>query len=94
VQSGAFTLMRPVLTALAWVCCAWELAPYMRGWRSYFGFCETPRVLVSLTCWGTLRPRCSARSRIISDLRCVLTEQRSPVYLSQAQHGEPGSDEI
>jgi hypothetical protein len=20
-----------------------ELAPYMRGWRSYFGFCETPR---------------------------------------------------
>jgi hypothetical protein len=29
-----------------------ELAPYMRGWRSYFGFCETPRVLVSLTSWG------------------------------------------
>jgi RNA-directed DNA polymerase len=26
-----------------------ELAPYMRGWRSYFGFCETPEVLVSLT---------------------------------------------
>src|SRR5262249_35484916 len=22
-----------------------ELAPYMRGWRSYFGFCETPEVL-------------------------------------------------
>src|ERR1700730_5975653 len=22
-----------------------ELTPYMRGWRSYFGFCETPRVL-------------------------------------------------
>jgi hypothetical protein len=21
-----------------------ELAPYMRGWRSYFGFCETPEV--------------------------------------------------
>jgi RNA-directed DNA polymerase len=19
-----------------------ELAPYMRGWRNYFGFCETP----------------------------------------------------
>ena len=19
-----------------------ELAPYLRGWRSYFGFCETP----------------------------------------------------
>src|ERR1017187_9779461 len=25
-----------------------ELAPYMRGWRSYFGFCETPEVLVGL----------------------------------------------
>ena len=21
-----------------------ELAPYMRGWRTYFGFCETPEV--------------------------------------------------
>ena len=28
-----------------------ELAPYMRGWRSYFGFCETPEVLVGLTRW-------------------------------------------
>src|SRR6202007_119371 len=34
-----------------------ELAPYMRGWRSYFGFCETPRVLVSLTCWIRVRLR-------------------------------------
>ena len=25
-----------------------ELAPYMRGWRSYFGFCETPEVLIGL----------------------------------------------
>ena len=24
-----------------------ELAPYMRGWRNYFGFCETPQALVS-----------------------------------------------
>src|SRR5271167_554821 len=28
-----------------------ELAPYMRGWRGYFGFCETPEVLLSLTRW-------------------------------------------
>src|SRR6266436_3891908 len=34
-----------------------ELAPYMRGWRSYFGFCETPRVLGSLTCWVRARLR-------------------------------------
>ena len=26
-----------------------ELAPYLRGWRSYFGFCETPEVLIGLT---------------------------------------------
>jgi RNA-directed DNA polymerase len=32
-----------------------ELAPYMRGWRSYFGFCETPEVLVNLTRWVRTR---------------------------------------
>jgi len=34
-----------------------ELAPYMRGWRGYFGFCETPEVLVALTRWVRLRLR-------------------------------------
>src|SRR5712675_3060340 len=34
-----------------------ELAPYMRGWRSYFGFCETPEVLIGLIRWGRLRLR-------------------------------------
>ena len=34
-----------------------ELTPYMRGWRSYFGFCETPEVLVYLTRWVRLRLR-------------------------------------
>ena len=34
-----------------------ELVPYMRGWRSYFGFCETPRVLASLTSWVRARLR-------------------------------------
>jgi RNA-directed DNA polymerase len=34
-----------------------ELAPYMRGWRDYFGFCETPETLVSLTRWVRLRLR-------------------------------------
>jgi RNA-directed DNA polymerase len=36
-----------------------ELAPYLRGWRSYFGFCETPEVLVSLTGWVRRRLRCA-----------------------------------
>jgi RNA-directed DNA polymerase len=34
-----------------------ELARYMQGWRSYFGFCETPEVLVALTRWVRLRLR-------------------------------------
>jgi RNA-directed DNA polymerase len=34
-----------------------ELAPFMRGWRGYFGFCETPEVLIYLTRWVRLRLR-------------------------------------
>jgi RNA-directed DNA polymerase len=34
-----------------------ELAPYMQGWRGYFGFCETPEVLLYLTRWVRLRLR-------------------------------------
>jgi RNA-directed DNA polymerase len=34
-----------------------ELAPYMRGWRGYFGFCETPEVLRYLTRWVRMRLR-------------------------------------
>src|ERR1019366_567216 len=30
---------------------------YIRGWRSYFGFCETPAVLLNLTRWVRLRLR-------------------------------------
>ena len=38
-----------------------ELAPYMRGSRSYFGFCETPEVLIGLTRWVRLRLRVLSR---------------------------------
>ena len=34
-----------------------ELGSYMRGWRGYFGFCETPEVLIGLTRWVRLRLR-------------------------------------
>ena len=34
-----------------------KLAPYMRGWRGYFGFCETPDLLIQLTGWVRLRLR-------------------------------------
>ncbi len=34
-----------------------ELAPYMRGWSNYFGFCQTPSVLIALTSWVRVRLR-------------------------------------
>ena len=41
-----------------------ELAPYMRGWRGYFGFCETPEVLIALTRWVRLRYGVSGKHRV------------------------------
>jgi RNA-directed DNA polymerase len=34
-----------------------KLAPYMEGWRGYFGFCETPDLLINLTRWVRRRLR-------------------------------------
>jgi RNA-directed DNA polymerase len=36
-----------------------ELAQYIRGWRGYFGFCETPSVLQHLDSWVRRRIRCA-----------------------------------
>ena len=36
-----------------------QLATYMVGWRGYFGFCETPEVLIGLIRWVRLRLRCA-----------------------------------
>jgi hypothetical protein len=39
-------------------CSKWNArAMSMRGWRGYFGFCQTPAVLVALTRWVRLRLR-------------------------------------
>ncbi len=35
-----------------------ELARYLPGWRSYFGFCQTPSVLAKLDRWIRRRLRC------------------------------------
>jgi RNA-directed DNA polymerase len=35
-----------------------ELAPYLRGWRGYFAFCETPTRLRDLDSWVHRRLRC------------------------------------
>ena len=34
-----------------------ELRPYLIGWRSFFGFCQTPRVLTNLEAWIRRRLR-------------------------------------
>ena len=36
-----------------------ELAQYLRGWRGYFGFCETRSVLRGLDSWVRRRVRCA-----------------------------------
>jgi RNA-directed DNA polymerase len=36
-----------------------ELSRYLRGWRGYFGFCETPSVLKHLESWVRRRVRCA-----------------------------------
>jgi RNA-directed DNA polymerase len=34
-----------------------KLKPYLLGWRGYFGFCQTPRVLTNLEAWIRRRLR-------------------------------------
>lgn len=34
-----------------------DLKPYLIGWRGYFGFCQTPRVLTNLEAWIRRRMR-------------------------------------
>jgi hypothetical protein len=49
-----------------------ELAPFMRGWRGYFGFCETPEVLIYLTRWGSgLLCGGSGKLRVVVGQRCL-----------------------
>lgn len=45
----------------------------MRGWRSYFGFCETPEVLIGLTRWFRLRLRAACGG----SFQCVLQIARA-----------------
>ena len=35
-----------------------QLSSYLRGWGSYFGFCQTPSVLATLNSWVRRRLRC------------------------------------
>src|ERR1700730_6694648 len=77
-----------------------ELAPYMRGWRNFFGFCETPEALVALTRWVRLRLRaalwrqwktpCRRRAalialRVFGQLCNTADSGRGPWYIARSK---------
>ncbi len=78
-----------------------ELAPYLRCWRSYFGFRETPEVLTGLSRWVRLRlrsapwrqwktPRCRQAALLQLGIGPRLASHtagsgRGPWYLARAQ---------
>jgi RNA-directed DNA polymerase len=53
-----------------------ELKPYIMGWRGYFGFCQTPRVLTNFEAWIRRRLRLylwrqwRTRQNRFAELRC------------------------
>jgi RNA-directed DNA polymerase len=77
-----------------------DLTQYLRGWRGYFGFCETPTVLEELDSWVRRRLRCAywiqwktARRRLDALFRLGVPRElaantagsnRGPWYLSQS----------
>ena len=64
-----------------------ELATYMRGWRGYFGFCETPEVLVALTRWVRLRLR-AALWRVENTTASPSGTGRTAHLGATAKHGQ------
>ena len=72
--------------ALAFETTMEELAAYMRGWCGYFGFSETPEVLVALTRWVRWRPRAAlgASGKQLSlywAFKCILQIARPAVLV-------------
>jgi RNA-directed DNA polymerase len=78
-----------------------QLARYLRGWRGYFGFCETPGVLTELDKWvrrrvrhafwrqwQTGRNRCAElwrRGANLSSARKAAGSRRGPWRMSQTE---------
>lgn len=68
-----------------------ELKPYLIGWRGYFGFCQTPRVLSNLEAWIRRRLR-SYLWRQWQNGRNRFTELRQrgvPKFLAAVAAGSP-----
>src|ERR1700741_4241354 len=66
-----------------------EMAPYMRGWRGYFGYCETPDVLMYLTRWVRLRLRAALwrQWKTPRRRRAVLIELGEPLRVARNTAG-------
>jgi RNA-directed DNA polymerase len=77
-----------------------ELVPYMRGWRGYFGFCQTPEVLIALTRWVRLRLRAALwrqwktprrrraaliALRVSGELRNTASSGRGPWHIARSK---------
>jgi RNA-directed DNA polymerase len=77
-----------------------KLTSYIRGWRSYYGFCETPDVLLALTGWVRRRLRAALwrqwktprrrRAALIAlgvkgELRKTTGSSRGPWYLARSK---------
>jgi RNA-directed DNA polymerase len=60
-----------------------ELAAYLRGWRAYFGFCETPTILRRLDKWIRRRLRAvvwKQWARPGTRFRCRFSEGWDPSF--------------
>src|SRR3979411_1789083 len=74
-----------------------ELASYMRGWRGYFGFCETPEGLIALTRWVRLRLRAALWRQWKTPRRrraATLELGVSPRLAARTTHGWRGPHEL
>ncbi len=65
------------------------LAPFLRGWRGYFGFCETPEVFMPLIRWVRLRLRAALRRQWKTPHRrtAALVAKGVPHRMAQATAG-------
>ena len=60
-----------------------ELKPYLIGWRGYFGFCQTPRVLTNLEAWIRRRLRSYLLAAVAE--RAQSLQRTAPAWRTEVQ---------
>jgi len=60
-----------------------DLTPYLIGWRGYFGFCQTPRVLTNLEAW--IRRRFALVSLAAVAERAQSLQRTTPSWRAKVQ---------